>query len=505
MSANAGLMSIRPMNLAEFVNPFRNRAAWMLVAIWIVVVLTRSWNHFQASWWLQTITVALLFGTALIWAIARLVSGSLAREQIVALVVVFLIAALVRIPLDLGRGYEGDIASYGKQGDIAAYIALTWKTVSHGIHSAYLQVNGTPPSDNPPVLLYPFWFLGWLYEQLISPLFGRTRLGDPDMLRFMLRIPGFAADLLAGALIFRVVRARCSFNAAILAAAAYVFNPALIFDSAYWGQTAAIHSLFMLLSIIALDRHRYDWAGVALAAAILTKPQAIAIAPLVLMLAIKERGTLRLVAGGVVATLVITAPFILAGNSASVLEEYIQTTKFHPFIAPNAHNFWWFVTGGGGWQRDTNLMGPMSFRTAGFLFFSAVTLLSLFVVWRDRKFLFLAAAYQSLAFFMLNTQIHENHLLAMFAPLVIATSLDRQLWWFYGAFAVTSAVNMTLHDPKLFARLGYPSTEIYGGSAVALPRWINAAVQTSLLTVFTLRLVRPLLPDSRLTKKAPYS
>jgi len=125
------------------------------------------------------------------------------------------------------------------------------------------------------------------------------------MLRFMLRIPGFAADLLAGALIYRVLRARCSFNAAILAAAAYVFNPALIFDSAYWGQTAAIHSLFMLLSIIALDRHRYDWAGVALAAAILTKPQAIAIAPLVLMLAIKERGTLRLVAGGVVATLVI--------------------------------------------------------------------------------------------------------------------------------------------------------------------------------------------------------
>jgi Gpi18-like mannosyltransferase len=501
MTANAGLMSIRPMSLAEFVNPFRNRAAWTLVAIWIVVVLTRSWNHFQASWWLQTITVALLFGTALIWAIARLVSGSLAREQIIALIAVFLTAAFIRIPFDLGRGYEGDIASYGKQGDIAAYIGLAWKTVSHGIHSAYLQVNGTPPSDNPPVLLYPFWFLGWLYEQLISPLFGRTRLGDPDMLRFMLRIPGLAADLLAGALIFRVLRARCSCNAAILAAAAYVFNPALIFDSAYWGQTAAIHALFMLLSIILLDRHRYDWAGVALTAAILTKPQAIAIAPVVLLLAIKERGTLRLVAGGVVAMLVIAAPFIFAGNSASVVEEYAQTTKFHPFIAPNAHNFWWFVTGGGGWQRDTNLMGPISFRTAGFLFFSAATLLSLFIVWRDRKWLFLAAAYQSLAFFMLNTQIHENHLLAMFAPLVIAASLDRQLWWFYAAFALTSVVNMTLHDPKLFARLGYPITEIYGGPALAVPRWLNAAVQTILFFVFTWRVAMPLLAQSRNTNK----
>jgi Gpi18-like mannosyltransferase len=249
----------------------------------------------------------------------------------------------------------------------------------------------------------------------------------------------------------------------------------------------------MLLSIIALDRRRYDWAGVALAAAILTKPQAIAIAPLVLLLAVKERGTLRLVAGGLVATLVITAPFILAGSAGSVIEEYAQTTKFHPFVAPNAHNFWWFVTGGSGWQPDTNLVGPLSFRTAGFILFTAATLLSLILVWRDRNHLFVAAAFQSLSFFMLNTQIHENHLLAMFAPLAIAAALDRQLWWFYGAFVVTSFVNMTLHDPRLFAWLGYPSSEIYGGPALAAPRWLNAAAQTILFFILTWRIAGPLL------------
>src|SRR5258708_37421263 len=225
MSSTAGLISTRAMKMAEFLNPLSNAWAWILVAVWLLVVLVRSWNHPQAAWWLQTLTFGLLLTTALIWLIARVLSGLLTRDQALSALILFTLAALVRIPFDLGRGYEGDIASYGKEGDIATYIALTWKTVSYGIHSAYLQVNGSPPSDNPPVLLYPFWFLGWLYEQLISPLFGSTRLGDPDMLRFMLRIPGFAADLLAGALIFRVLRARCSFNAAILAAAAYVFNP----------------------------------------------------------------------------------------------------------------------------------------------------------------------------------------------------------------------------------------------------------------------------------------
>ncbi len=498
MSANAGLISMRRMSIAEFINPLRNRWAWILVAIWLLVVLSRSYNNPQASWWVQIITFGLLFATALLWGIARLVSGALSRGQVLALVITFVVAALIRIPFDLGRGYEGDIAVYGKQGDIATYIALAWKTVGHGIHSAYVQVSDSPPSDNPPVLLYPFWFLGWLYEKLISPLFGRTRLGDPDMLRFMLRLPGLAADLLAGAFIFRVLRQRSSNpKAALCAAAAYVFNPALIFDSAYWGQTAAVHSLFMLLSVIALDRRRYDWVGAALAVAMLTKPQAIAIAPLVLILAVRERGTLRFVAGGLVATLLVTAPFILAGNVTNVAQQYVQITRFHPFVAPNAHNFWWFVTGGHGWQSDTTSMGLITFRNAGFLFFSAATVLSLVLVWRDRQLLFLVAAYQSLAFFMLNTQIHENHLLAMFAPLAIAAALDRQLWWFYGAFVLTSVANMTLHDPRLFAWLGYPPNEIYGGAALAAPRWLNSAVQTGLFAALTIRLLIPLFAELR--------
>ncbi len=502
ISSAAGLISTRAMTIAQFLNPLRNMWAWILVAVWLLVVLARGWNHPQAAWWLQTLTFGLLIITALIWVIVRIVSGSLTRDQALRVLILFVFAALVRIPFDLGRGYEGDIASYGKQGDIATYIALAWKIVSHGIHSAYVQMNGSPPSDNPPVLLYPFWFLGWLYEQLISPLFGRTRLGDPDMLRFMLRLPGLAADLLAGAFIFRVLRQRdsISFNTALFATGAYLFNPALIFDSAYWGQTAAIHVLFMLLSVIAADRRRYDWAGAALAAAILTKPQAIAIAPLILLLAIREGGGLRLVGGAAVATVLITAPFIFTGSGASVVEEYAQTTQYHPFIAPNAHNLWWFVTGGRGWQHDTNLIGPLSFRSAGLLNFTAATMLSLALVWRDRRSLFLAAAYQALAFFMLNTQIHENHLLAMFAPLVIAAVLDRPLWWFYGAFVLTSVANMTLHDPKLFDWLGYPSDEIYGGPALAVPRWLNATVQTLLFVAFTVRLVIPIATGLRLAR-----
>jgi len=494
-----GFRSSPAMTRWQSVNPFHNPRAWVLVALWFLIAFAFAWNPSATTWWLQILTVGLLLGTALTWLIARVVRGSLTRDQAVRVLIVFAIATLVRIPLDAGSGYEGDIASYGKQGDIATYIALAWKTVGHGIQSAYLEFNGSPPSDNPPVLLYPFWFFGWLYQKLISPLFGRTQVSYPDLLRFMLRLPALIADLLAGALVFRVLRQRqsISFNAALFAASIYLFNPALIFDSTYWGQTQAIHALFMLLSLSAIYNRAYGWAGAALAAAVLTKPQALAIAPLVLLFAFRDRAVLRCLGAAAGATLLINLPFLLAGNIGTVLQEYADTTRFHPFIAVNAHNLWWFVTGGKGWSHDTDLVGPLTFRTAGFLLFSCAMLLSLLVVWRDWKKLFLVAAYEALAFFMLNTQIHENHLLAMFAPLVIAAALNQIAWWFYCAFALSSVANMILHDPKLFAWLGYPPNEIYGGPALAGPRLLNAGVQTVLFAAFTVWLAKPLVAQLR--------
>ena len=149
-------------------------------------------------------------------------------------------------------------------------------------------MGNVPPPNTPPLLLYPFWALGWLYQQLFSPLFPPTWLNDPPILRFMLRLPALAATC------WRRRSCACHGGArravALTAAGFYLFNPALIFDSAYWGQTAALHTLWMLLAIIAASLASFGWAGVALALAVLTKPQALAIAPLVLLLAWRERG-----------------------------------------------------------------------------------------------------------------------------------------------------------------------------------------------------------------------
>jgi hypothetical protein len=455
----------------------------LLLGVFAVVV-----NRAEGAWWVGAAGLGSVGAAALITGVSRILPRmTFDKRHWQICLLIFGVAALVRLVIDSGRGYEGDVA---------LYMAWVWKTVTYGVHTAYLSLSEVPPTDNPPVLVYPLWAMGWLYHQLFSPLFPPPWLNDPPILRYMLRLPALAADLLAAAIIARVTAVRGA-RVALISAAAYLFNPALIFDGAYWGQTAALHSLWMLGAVAAAMQPAFGWAGLSTALAVLTKPQALATAPLVTFAAWRERGLLRFIPAAAVTALVVMLPFLLAGNIQSVVLQYVQTAQYHPYVSVNAHNLWWFITGGQGWQPDSTLIiGLISFRAAGIMLFGLASLLSLLVVWRDRNALYAAAAFQSLAFFMLSTQIHENHLLPMLAPLLIACALERKGWWLFGALTLTALFNMALHDPNLVMALGYPAEEIYGGPGLAWPRWLNAAAQTALFAVFSAQMVRRLRRSS---------
>ena len=57
-----------------------------------------------------------------------------------------------------------------------------------------------------------------------------------------------------------------------------------------------------------------------------------------------------------------------------------------------------------------------------------------------------AAAYTAFAFFMGMTQIHENHMYAVFPLLAVAAALNWRLWPLYAVLALTWCANMLLHD-----------------------------------------------------------
>jgi Gpi18-like mannosyltransferase len=60
----------------------------------------------------------------------------------------------------------------------------------------------------------------------------------------------------------------------------YAFNPAIIYDSAIWGQVDSVYTLFFMLALMLFVSGKQMFSGVFMALAILTKPQSFVLVPL---------------------------------------------------------------------------------------------------------------------------------------------------------------------------------------------------------------------------------
>jgi Gpi18-like mannosyltransferase len=395
----------------------------------------------------------------------------------------------------------------GYWGDIEIYMAWTHQITHFGVHSAYSPEAVAPPNTT-PVLLYLFRPAGEIFRRFFAPDFPPTWIvrDHQHALRFMLRIPALLATLLIAVVIYREMRRDWGIETALLAAAAYLFNPAVIFESAYYGQTGAVHSLFMLASIVLLARGHSGLSWAALTAGALTKPQADIFWPLVVVLTLKRfgwRGALRGVAGAAVTSIVLLLPFIVHNTLGQMWSRVSRPTDYHPMLSATAHNLWWLVSWGNGKATDLG-MPPLldrlgwpifSYRNIGLGLAGLAYLLVLVRTWYDqrRDVLYSASAYLFLAFFMLATQIHENHMIPMFSLLILAVPADRRLRWIYGALAITATINMALHYPDILRTIVPENPDIWGGQELFWPRWLNSAAQMVIFVYWTVILLRDTL------------
>ena len=404
------------------------------------------------------------------------------------------VALAVYLPLATTTGYWGDIE---------IYMAWTWQATHSGIHSVYAPSFVAPPNTT-PLLLYPFRLAGEVFRALWSPSFPPPWLDRTNQgyLRFLLRLPALASTGLIAAAAYKLVLKHWGKRWALIAVAAYLFNPAVVFESAYYGQTGAVHSLFMLLAVAGLTEGYPGWGWVALALGMLTKPQADVFLPLMAILTWRRYGPARLtraLLAALACALVVLAPFITCGTLGEMWARVSRPESYHPMLSATAHNFWWFASLGQG--RLSDLAHPLglpllNYRLIGLGLFGLAYLLVLLRTWKDSA---AAVTYESfaflfLSFFMLATQIHENHLIPMFSLLLLAMPGDRRLRWLYAAFAVTATLNMALHYPQIIRVLAPTGADVWGGPALALPRWLNAAAQVGLYAWWATGYVRSTYP-----------
>ena len=324
---------------------------------------------------------------------------------------------------------------------VLTVIGLCWAVVLAGVIYYYRDGRRQPgylfPGKSSPRL--PFLMLAFLLRLIISFLvegydvdvvcftswgntmafFGPTRfyqsagmIDYPPLYTYILGINSrLAADLHASAagtnLIFRFVPCLCDvlfcyvlyryavkkhpesahFASVILIMTA--LNPAMILNSAAWGQIDSVLSLMLVLVAVLAIEKKWHIAIPVYALSVLVKPQALMLGFLglayIIMTYIREpecrKSIWQGVAAGILAMAVVIIPFGLSQDYGWLIKLYENTLKSYPHATVNCANLYYLL--GGNWdaiENEAHVLAPV---------FLLVVSLAYAVLWylfhRERK------------------------------------------------------------------------------------------------------------------------
>jgi len=342
-------------------------------------------------------------------------------------------AMLLRVALSATtRGYDADIGTF------SAWAAHAADDLTSFYSPGFF-------ADYPPGYIYPLWLVGKLRLLLAIDF------ASPAFL-VLLKLPAILADVVTAGLFFRLARRYWSAPTALMWSALYAFNPAVILDSAVWGQVDSVLTLPILLGIILL-RNNPAWSGAAFAVALLIKPQALIFAPLPLLwfgirLLRRKRHALAdlLMFGGTALALFCLAilPFAVQESPGWIISKYSSTLASYPYASLNAFNLF-ALTGGNLVDAGQRLLW-LPYGVWGNIFIVLIVLFTTYVMLRsqDPSRLWYAPLFLAASVFVLAAKMHERYL---FPALALALGLyivsrDRRALLLYAGFSTTLFFNM---------------------------------------------------------------
>ncbi len=344
----------------------------------------------------------------------------------------------IRLILSPLEGYSFDVGV--NQGWAKSAVQL-------GLAKSYSeQVDGNMLPNYPPLSLMIFASTGHLYQFFVSPEYDKSLVEN----RVFIKFPSILADIITVVLLFLIVATWKGKKAGYIAAAVYALHPAVIYDSAVWGQTDSLYTMFLVACIGALSLQWNVAAGALIALAFLTKTQAIILVPLVGFI-LMMRGWKAMgwsVMAAVVSATVILIPFIPDGGLQGIAKMYMDSIGYYPTASFNAYNLWWALLSDSATSVTDNqlIFNLISYRNAGLVLFSYTYLWVLSHVWKHRKDLvsseqsiprlFFASAVVAYSFFLFNTEMHERYLFPFVALATPILFLSRKSAWTYVGVSV---------------------------------------------------------------------
>jgi Gpi18-like mannosyltransferase len=346
----------------------------------------------------------------------------------------FAAAAITRIYLASFPSFEADIQAFGAWAERLADV---------GPLDAYSDTDFTSAHGLPPGYLYVLWGIGLLHEAFFSDL-----APNEGLYSFVLKVPANAFDILTAIIIFKILEKR-SYHAGLIGAAFYLFNPAIFYNSAVWGQNEAVFTFFMLFAVYLVLEGRPELASLSMAGAILMEVLAIALVPVFAVLLLLRAPPKRIAlsaAAGIAVLFFLSLPFFW-DDPVFGLHDFIDTRRStSPYASFNALNLWWIISGK---ESDlTRLALSLSAQTWGILLWLAAQLV--IAIWlykrrRDDQSVYWAVGLAWFSFFILTTRQHERYLFPFFSFFLVAALLSRYkiaLSAAYGFLSVLHFLNL---------------------------------------------------------------
>ncbi|NLV59570.1 MAG: phospholipid carrier-dependent glycosyltransferase [Clostridiales bacterium] len=167
----------------------------------------------------------------------------------------------------------------GYQVDINCFTA--WSTRMAEVGPAKFYAEGYF-CDYPPGALLVLWPIGLLIKGIDQSLLGMVLLPLEQRLLFIKLIP-ILCDLIGALYLFSFSRKRIPNKAAMTLSLLYALNPATLVNGAAWGQIDSLLALLMMLTASFAIRRQWRVAVPLFVVGVLTKPQALLLAPVALI------------------------------------------------------------------------------------------------------------------------------------------------------------------------------------------------------------------------------
>lgn len=364
------------------------------------------------------------------------------REQMRLLVGLLVLAFAVRLICAVTlHGYEVDINCFS-----------AWSGRMAALGPADFYEKGYF-CDYPPGYLWVLWGIGGLHA-----LFGIGYGSWASLL--LIKLVPICMDMCAALFIYYIARRQAGGQTAMLMAAVYALLPAVIINSAAWGQIDSVFTLLLVLAIWQAGERKWLVALPLFGVAVLVKPQTLMFAPLGLAILLIElfrgdaKNALKMLGGVVLmlaAMLLVALPFLtrldpaltvgaaqihLGGYTVTLhlngipraliwlISLYGGTMNSYAYLTVNACNLYTLLDMN--WTALESAVGLTAFAWA-MMALSYVYVLFLAVRGREEGRLYLLCAVLLALVFAFAPQMHERYLFPVLLLLLLAYAKDRDV------------------------------------------------------------------------------